>query len=352
MADFIHVYQYLKQPNPHPWANSARELNDKFAYYRIGREWDSDDRFDIYETHNVPYYQGPWPGIDLARDFDFLQRMQADVRPRGRNVWDIGVEKYALQRYGPGSAASPGSDREAYDRAKEMARLVNPHFPNPPTAANQFRFVKLLGWGGNGVAALFKQNAPGAQSYHVVKTSLKDDPAERLADVQHEAGIMGAFIHYPHIIQATHNISPELIVMQYSKRGTLNKVLTATQASATRLSANRGHAGDEEPVPFSDRFLWHIFDCLLQGVIAMRFPPIHWAVNANPHQANHNEPLPSLADMTAQPPRYDDVNNGGGWVHFDIDPSNSNFNTHCKPVRLMPIADDNTYLPTLPSFTL
>lgn len=60
---------------------------------------------------------------------------------------------------------------------------------------------------------------------------------------------------------------------------------------------------------------------VLQGVIALRYPPGHWWANQQ-IQPNHNEVMPSGADMAGVAPRYNEVPNNGGWVHFDIDPSN------------------------------
>jgi len=150
-----------------------------FSWYLDGRGqifWPHRDALDqeILATQ-IPYRQGgvaAWPGpqeYHLTPDYwagvDGLQRI--DV-PEGR------VFTQRANRQGP------ANKREG---AKTAATLLARSF----RLAHNLRFVKILGWGGQGVAVLFK-TLKFTESYFVGKCSLNPDKLH-LSDEERRMGV-------------------------------------------------------------------------------------------------------------------------------------------------------------------
>lgn len=125
-------------------------LNDKFEHYRKGLDWDKNDRLPYYTAHSLPRRQGgvrAWPGTRFA---DFAggpgQPQPYDDR-QGYATEDV--------------VAHPVNQDSARRRALDITRKL---------VLDDWKFKKLLGWGGNGVAALFRHKDG---RMWVIKTSLE-----------------------------------------------------------------------------------------------------------------------------------------------------------------------------------
>lgn len=124
-------------------------------------------------------------------------------------------------------------------------------------------FIKPLGWGGEGFAALYEHTRPdGSKRYVVAKGRHKDGVALSL-----EAATMREFIGSAHNVQPLdprafvhtedgkelpgHSDNQEVLMMEYCARGSFEKVL---------LEATSG--GKENPrQTLDDHTLWEIFQC-------------------------------------------------------------------------------------------
>ncbi|KAK4443352.1 kinase-like domain-containing protein [Podospora aff. communis PSN243] len=198
----------------------------------------------------------------------------------------------------------------------------------------KLKWVKVLGWGGMGVAMLFSVGPQRRRTYYVVKRVLKDQKYWR-GRLQREINILGDFEGAEHVAQlarlsndgqqnlldqavaAQQGESPmPMLIMDYHKRGSLDKVIKAAAATGNSIH---------------DRTLWLIFECLFRGLVAMRYPPKKW----HPAPARGDPPATERIPKPSQihrGPRIDWRRPGTvkfianehpqEWVHFDLDPSN------------------------------
>ena len=136
-----------------------RQQTDYFYFWRLGqgRKYDREARRDAIAKIDFPR-QGKWPGFERPQPggAEPEHMMKRRYRPRPiASVW---------------SEAGPSSTKLAAGEAKQ--RLVR----KMETAG--FRFVKLLGWGGLGVAILFETIGKGEKGERmkvVVKMDLYQD---------------------------------------------------------------------------------------------------------------------------------------------------------------------------------
>ncbi|KAK4222430.1 kinase-like domain-containing protein, partial [Podospora fimiseda] len=143
------------------------------------------------------------------------------------------------------------------------------------------KFEKILGMGGEGVAALFsattKKKASGKaaeKELFVAKVPINWDPQYK-EDLAKERRITARFEGSLHIVQLRHaqakrrikfekGLAKKLVLLEYLGGGTLGHVLR--KASDKRMR-------------FPSRVLWIIFDCLIKGLIGLRFPPKRYHKN-------------------------------------------------------------------------
>lgn len=88
------------------------------------------------------------------------------------------------------------------------------------------------------------------------------------------------------------------LFLEFMERGTLEKWIVKMA---------------KERKTFSDGALWNIFDCLARGLVALAYPEKDWRVE---------ESAMMFKDDPVDP-----------MVHFDIDPTNSEFLTHIAKQR-------------------
>ncbi|KAH6617370.1 kinase-like domain-containing protein [Chaetomium tenue] len=198
--------------------------------------------------------------------------------------------------------------------------------------AHNFHLERTLGWGGNGIASLyrFKRGPAGPVDYFVVKCNL--DSQKSLRGLRREREMQTVYRNALHIVQ-TLDFTPApgrspaafdpMIFLESLPRGSLHKVICSAQ---------------ENEDPFPDRALWHMFRCLIKSCIAMEYPPSkddkYLATDERgeiiqPLTKKVSERIPpdlqALYDQAVQDGTWKDMGNapgGEGLVHFDIDPQN------------------------------
>ncbi|GAB1312540.1 hypothetical protein MFIFM68171_02750 [Madurella fahalii] len=132
---------------------------DYFDFYIRGawRDW-TEERRSEWQQITLPRYKGgvkTWPGITKE---EFGLGPQSERAPSG-----IEFHKYPANFV-------PDNRAQAYNAARELAERLGPH---------QLRFVKMLGWGGQGMAALFERlGESDAKAYCVAKCRLDGDEEE------------------------------------------------------------------------------------------------------------------------------------------------------------------------------
>ncbi|KAK4116052.1 hypothetical protein N656DRAFT_825978 [Canariomyces notabilis] len=190
------------------------------------------------------------------------------------------------------------------------------------------RFVKILGWGGQGLVALFRdRNDDGTRAYYVVKCTLNDDPSlleeeaeymERFQDSEHMVQIVAPKRKAP---QPESEEDPEssedenagdedagfVLFLEYFPRGTLHQLC---KAAASRTP----------PAAMSNQTLWAFFDCSFQMALALLYPSTFWRDHKSGVKKRERIPgVPVQTDLSFGLPGYDEPSD---YVHFDTDPSN------------------------------
>ncbi|KAK0725909.1 kinase-like domain-containing protein [Lasiosphaeris hirsuta] len=204
---------------------------------------------------------------------------------------------------------------DAHDEAWELAKEVR----------GKFKFKKVLGWGGQGIAAVFQQthgNATGRD--FVIKCAFSGPNRQpvRIAGkppfeytIEREKKVTKVFRGAKHIVQLhdgglTRRPERRVMIMEFCPKGSMHKLLKSVSARDPRRTLR-------------NRALWIIFDCLFQMVVALRYPPQHWS----DYDANQvvEERIPRRVDRVQPPPGDNRPWYSGGdedWVHFDISPQN------------------------------
>ncbi|KAK3346135.1 kinase-like domain-containing protein [Lasiosphaeria hispida] len=301
-------------------------------YYRQGR-WDEHQEksraqrvAEILATQ-VPAEQGgvnAWPGLD-EDDFSLDGR-----EPDGSGTYEAMEEL--------------DDDR---DDAKAQARKAAKLLPR------SFKFVKLLGWGGEGAAALFRwyDRKGNLGKEYVAKFKMPDGDKTPHDEVERMKVFRGAkHILQSYDIKVLNRKSREMMVfLEYCPHGSLEGVLRRIAARwngvmDTRWTGVRKR-WKKKPVrePVRDRTLWLIFDCLFRMVVALRYPPKYWQPGLDLDDLNLPqvwERIPTARDAAWRPASARAARTRGqkaarnafqeaylegrnpNWVHFDIDPSN------------------------------
>ncbi|KUI55482.1 hypothetical protein VP1G_02814 [Cytospora mali] len=184
------------------------------------------------------------------------------------------------------------------------------------------RFLRILGAGGNGLAALFdiRRGTSGPPTKFVVKTSLdsRTDMAlekhfmVRLERAKHMVQILrwgadvmaGSGQATPRDLQRWQALdnNPSIIALEYMKHGDLYGMVTKVGRARTTIP---------------DGVLWKIFFCLARACIAMQHPPRR-QVNQNGGETWLDENGPNINEQL--PDQNRDI--GYDLVHFDLDIQN------------------------------
>ncbi|EJT72387.1 hypothetical protein GGTG_09253 [Gaeumannomyces tritici R3-111a-1] len=173
-----------------------------------------------------------------------------------------------------------------------------------------FRFVKILGYGGLGVTALFETTDEYGLTHKVVaKVSL--DPDNDLEGEKENHRALKRCLHITEELKAVwyDSINPldrhkkeridegnEILLIEFMKNGDLRGVLE-------KLGTHR--------VKLCNRLLWTIFRSLFKAALAMA-----WGGQQDIPRSN------ILWDETVGSLEYDDPQSGWSWIHLDLDPKN------------------------------
>ncbi|KAG6357446.1 hypothetical protein INS49_013323 [Diaporthe citri] len=267
--------------------------------------------FKLWRSGRKDEWQGPQWKIALE-----------DLPPRRPGAWDrrmstpsAGVEnrrqaaKNSIRYYPSGSGSAALSFIQ--EPTKKMLSTIR-----------GASLLKILGYGGQGVAALLEVTDRQGPSKKAVMKMCTEDDEWAIEDLKTEKKWQVSLMRAMHAVQlikwatlrgtplAPEDVeldnNPRLYFMELMKNGDLHQVI-----------GRAGNIGQKLP----SRLLWKIFACLIRGCIAMKYPPRlqsivsgtneNWLPEVGP---NIREEVPAgLGMRTARD--YD-------LVHFDLDPKN------------------------------
>ena len=189
----------------------SRQVEDQLTWYRQGkRGWNSAARNAVYSTNPVPLRQHAngvrgWPGTSY-RDFQLpnawpgglgvnsiaiLQAAQTEAQAGGRPANERATLFPRLRPFATGGMLGPPPTQAIANR---WARRMTVTMQGWGQGAHglDWQFVRILGWGGNGVAALFKRAhpPPRAPSYRVAKCEIVDYGRALSGSIAEERGGM------------------------------------------------------------------------------------------------------------------------------------------------------------------
>lgn len=173
----------MAHPNREQFADTIRRTNYFYETYNRGQIDDPNfdkDAEEEYMHDPIPIRNGPWPGI---RKGDFQRR------PRGVRL--LTGPLFVPAAGGVGAVREVQFERgsKQYDGMSKVREILNTPgsafwrrrtYARPHTTF-EVKFVKILGWGGMGVAALVRHFNPQSQNpgnipkYYVLKTAFTND---------------------------------------------------------------------------------------------------------------------------------------------------------------------------------
>lgn len=207
--------------------------------------------------------------------------------------------------------------------------------------------LKILGFGGFGVAALIEVTSKqGTTSKVVMKTVLGDDDDWATDDLEEEKQWQVSLMRAMHVVGLVrwsslrgtpltpedvlidHN--PAVFFMELMKHGDLQQVI-----------GRAGNKGDKLP----SRLLWKVFACrrlwqagisllgvlifrvVIRGCIAMRYPPRLERIESRTEEDWKSQDGPPILEEVPEA----SVRNSRDYdlIHFDLDPQNSKFRGSC-----------------------
>ncbi|KAK3349852.1 kinase-like domain-containing protein [Lasiosphaeria hispida] len=173
-----------------------RRVMDQFSHLRRGLQWKYEDRKALFKDFVVPRVDPPsWPGHTLTAPPDEREGVHYRGNPKA------GV-----------AAKKPAAEQAGYALAKKLQ----------PSGLN---FVRLLGWGGMGLAALFDgRDDQGHHTFYAVKCNL--DPA-KIKQLQAEKTTQESYIRALHIVQ---------VIADLTKRGDASRENTTTVSREPAIS--------------------------------------------------------------------------------------------------------------------
>ncbi|KAK1757981.1 hypothetical protein QBC47DRAFT_410737 [Echria macrotheca] len=375
-------------PRP-PRGTAAREhykhklrISDRHDRANRGEyQYDRRSRRHIWNIQTIPWAGATqlvqnWPGI-IAADYIRTPANNNNVaNPPVGPLYPVSDEVLPVNEVLEWGYRGPATSRQmARRRARAMAWLLRERDPRRVNAhrqeANVVQFVKILGWGGQGVAALFMRLDPAwswrhpargpPPQFYVGKCRLDGNvdrsndegvatevgefytrPASRASEAMDAplphgspANLMGMyqnFLRAKHVIQileeARTNAPPlwytQVLLLEYAPRGNLFKVIN--KASGYK---------NENPHPLPDKALWLWFKCLFRMAVALKYPPKHWTnfqgatfplVGGNPptlrNLVDEDLPNPAFPGLAGVLGTFQHNLNNTDYAHFDMDPGN------------------------------
>ncbi|KAK1751334.1 kinase-like domain-containing protein [Echria macrotheca] len=222
------------------------------------------------------------------------------------------------------------------DRIRDIAKRVWDHRKD-----HEIEFIKIIGHGGQGIAALFK-GPPPLNKYYVVKTSISTSQQARNT-LAAEAAKQREYLGLVHIVPAlklyrahrqpaygmqrkmyslrrprpgrspieeSQAFAPDpTCILEYYPRGSLMKWIREVGSSISNAIPPPANDLAAHAMAIPERDLWRIFDCLVKGCIGLEFPPTPAEVEDFTGK-NVSERMPRLRWKTSS------------GVHLDLDPSN------------------------------
>ncbi|KAK2610069.1 hypothetical protein N8I77_003526 [Diaporthe amygdali] len=295
-AQSINVWSPGTPRTPSQIARVRYRENEYFRLWRDGRkdEWEA-PQWRIPLQDLPPRRSGAWDG-------QILTPSSGAVRRRRDNRTSI--------RYYPSGSGSlaPTFIQTPTNRMLSMLQGVS--------------LVKILGYGGQGVACLVAvTDRQGTTRQAVMKMSIGDDDWST-EDLSTEKNWQVSLMRAMHVVQLIKwstlrgrattpedvqvDNNPRLYFMELMKNGDLHEVI-----------GRAGTSGQKLP----NKLLWKIFACLIRGCIAMRYPPkLRRIISQTQADWVSDEGPDILEEVPADPgvrtARDYDL------VHFDLDPKN------------------------------
>ncbi|OTA53280.1 kinase-like protein [Hypoxylon sp. EC38] len=283
--------------------NKRREFYDRFDHYRAGRYWDKDKRrAQGFGFPRLPLSGKPTLDRSKANTQKILAYRRAALKDR------TNIEKTPVRPLRFNSA-----------RARQGLLQIKEGFGDK----RKFRFKRVLGWGGNGLATHFIEVGDNdvIKRQVAVKMMLRSDDPQAADFMEEERDILRMLAKSEHIVQLIDLPGSELITNQPAKDSNKksNEKEERTTESFDAIVMELVKNGDlhqfickvselGQRVP--NQILWEFFLCLIRGCIAMAYPPSSQA---------ENEGRPGPIRETIPEGK---ANNPGLLVHLDLDPKN------------------------------
>ncbi|KAI1406931.1 kinase-like protein [Hypoxylon sp. FL1857] len=291
---------------------------DRFKHYRAGEAWDKEKRKK--QRWGLP--ELPLEGNAFIDQSRLNRQTLVEYRKRAAS------QKTDITK----TPVRPLQTRS------ENARAGYLRVRNGFGVKQKFRFKKVLGWGGCGLAMHFEElDDRGKQLRQVaVKMLLKTDTPDAKRWLEQERDMLRKFQGAEHIVQIIDLPGDEFVPNPPNQEPTREQ-LRRDQARAELDRQDRGLVPGEEIGPFDaivmelvpngdlyqfickvrenrnpipNHILWEFFLCLIRGCIGMAYPPA-----LMPENRFHAWPIRE----TVPEGRAD---NPGRIVHFDLDPKN------------------------------
>ncbi|KAI0160227.1 kinase-like domain-containing protein [Xylariaceae sp. FL1272] len=288
-----------------------REKIDQFWYYRNGLVWDREERRrQNYSKADLPLLDSS-PFIIVPNVAPFSKELERPVQHR------LNIDQYSKSA---NIDQLPPKARVAW---RESRRLRTAFSKNKPG----FRYLRSLGWGGQGIASAYEQFFAGRKVRNVVvKMSFAADPTVMKNEIlartdlfdgnnvnwMTRLGLTSADVEAANAATPSDNTEggseagstappppmPTVLIIEMLENGSLHDFLVQV----------REH---NETVP--QTVLWQFFKCFVRMCIGMAYPP---DTRSNEYR-NVPGPITETVPKTSNPPPDPER-----FVHFDMDPMN------------------------------
>ncbi|KAI6376042.1 hypothetical protein MCOR25_002857 [Pyricularia grisea] len=285
---------------------------DKADFYRRGKgdDWIGEERKPIFTAR-------PPGTVPVTERLLTLETMQNRRNQTVSAMTAMNENREVFYRRGAFLAHQYGNRRPAKPTNETARAAINSGAKD--LAAAGAKFIRILGQGGYGIAALFelKNETTGAVERIVVKFNSR----EGYVSDHRERTFLKTLKRSRHIVQITslkevheslgnknfdaatlqaikeRDSNENIIILKHCNRGNLNHFLSMTTFRGSKLT---------------DRVLWNFVECLGRGCIAMR-SPVRIASHVS---VTLPEEGPIITESTAPALR------GLNLAHLDIDPTN------------------------------
>ncbi|KAK4449672.1 kinase-like domain-containing protein [Podospora aff. communis PSN243] len=299
-----------------------RRLSDQFAHYRRNEPFFDNQRQHVCHNYVIPrQFPLQWPGMQHLPPSPTASAVGSDYTP-----------------IGPAAAINAALNQHLNNAQREATRAAAEQLYY---AASGLNFVRLVGWGGQGLVAIFDARPSehldrrygfevDAATQHVVVKCLHSASNNARRCLQRErAFLRDDYARAAHVVQlarinrpgrsrvltqttsrrprAGADASIDTLILEYLPRGDMSKILHAAGA--------RPQNGPQNITP--QPVLWNFFGCLVRGVIALQYSPNRQPRNRHKRiisermrRATRTKPFPMRNEYTTD------------LVHFDLDPQN------------------------------